>query len=51
MTGAENITAIAIENTTARTRATPEMSLVPGRLQMILSLEMDLNTSPPYIRF
>src|ERR1700732_4775176 len=43
VTGAENVTAIAAENTKARTRASTEMRLVPGRLQLILSLKMDLN--------
>src|SRR6266436_3850765 len=46
VTGAENITAIAAENTKARTRASTEMSLAPGRFQMILSLQTDLNCSP-----
>jgi hypothetical protein len=51
VTGAENITAIAAENTKARTRASTEMSLAPGRFRMILSLKTDLNCSPPTIRY
>ena len=49
ITGAENISAIAVENTKARTRVSPEMSLVPGRFQMIFPLKMDLNRSPYYV--
>jgi hypothetical protein len=47
ITGPENIIAIVAENSTTRTRASLETSIVPSRLQVIFSLKMGLKDLLP----